>query len=349
MSYKFSTTCLKCSLLGLFLLILQAGWSQYNWSELDKQLTDKQQVLGNNVAVLIWRGDSLVFKKEMGGFTSKTVVPIASCSKWLTAALVLKMVDEGKLSLDDKVAKYLPIFESYNKNYITIRHCLSHYTGIKDQTTVGKILGGDRYKSLEDEVNAYAAREIRVNAGEDFSYGSVGLNIAARVVEVISKKKFEILIKQKLFSPLEMRKTSFASPDFSSSINPSGGAVSTADDYMNFLVMLLNKGKYKGQQILSEKSIDEMMKLHSKPEQMKSVPKAATGFGYALGSWVIEQNNGKGTVLACPGLFGSWPMIDYCRGYAYLAFTKSLLGEAKADAQLAIRQTIDKQLPSTCK
>ena len=81
------------------------------------------------------------------------------------------------------------------------------------------------------------------------------MNIAGRVLEVISKKRFDVLIKQKLFNPLTMRRTSFTSLD-GMLINPSGGAVSTAEDYMKFLVMLLNKGNYAGKQILSEASVE---------------------------------------------------------------------------------------------
>lgn len=340
--------CLKCSVLVLFLLFFQVCAAQ-NWAALDQLITGNQSKPGKNAVILVLKNDSIVYRKELGDFNSKTVAPIASCSKWLTSALVMQFVEEGKISLDDKVAKYLPVFERYNKNYITIRHCLSHYTGIKDETVLGKIFGTRRYKTLEEEVDAFAAREIRVNAGEDFSYGNIGLNIAGRVLEVVSKKKFEQLIKQKLLLPLGMRKTSFAESDIMRATNPSAGAVSNADDYMHFLQMLLNNGMYQGKRILSEASIKEMRKIHSKPEQMKFVPKAAEGFDYALGSWVIEKKGTEGTTLACPGLFGSWPMVDWCRGYAYLVITKSLLGEEKAGLHMDIKKIIDGIYPSSCK
>jgi CubicO group peptidase (beta-lactamase class C family) len=312
----------------------------------------------------------------MGSFNSKTQAPIASCSKWLTAALVMQFVDEGKLSLDDKVVKYIPEFEKYFKNYITIRECLCHMTGIADDSKfLKRILERRKFSSLEDEVNSFAAREIRATAGTDFWYGNIGLNIAGRVLEVISKKKFEILIKTKLFTPLGMTKTTFADMN-GGPVNPSGGAKSTADDYMKFLVMLLNKGKCNGQQILSEASVNEMMMVQDKPEQIKYAPKAAEGFTYALGSWVIEStektdvsmdsppikkgNSPKlenvnikketiATSLASPGLFGTWPMIDFCRGYAYIVFVKNLLGEERADAHIGIKKIIDKQIASVCK
>ncbi len=332
-----------------FLLLLQPVYSQYDWTGLDAELTAKQQLLGNNVVAMVWKGDSLVYKKEMGGFNSKTQAPIASCSKWLTAALVLQFVDEGKLSLDDKVVKYIPELEKYFKNYITIRHCLSHMTGIADDDKIiKKILQRKKFASLEEEVNEFAARDIRSNPGTDFWYGNIGLNMAGRVLEVISRKKFDVLIKSKLFVPLGMTKTSFA--DLTGvPVNPSGGAKSTADDYMKFLVMLLNKGKHNGVQVLSEKSVVEMMKVQNTGSQIKYAPKSAEGYTYASGSWVVEQKNSTATALASPGLFGTWPMIDFCRGYAYIVFVKNLQGEERADVHRSLKKIIDTQVPSACK
>ncbi|MEQ1677560.1 MAG: serine hydrolase domain-containing protein, partial [Chitinophagaceae bacterium] len=184
-------------------------------------------------------------------------------------------------------------------------------------------------------------------AGTDFWYGSVGLNIAGRVLEIISKKKFEVLIKTKLFTPLGMTKTTFAELN-GGPVNPSGGAKSTADDYMKFLVMLLNKGKHNGVQVLSEKAVAEMLKVQNKPEQIKYAPKAAEGYTYASGSWVIEEKDGIATSLASPGLFGTWPMIDFCRGYAYIVFVKNLLGDERADAHRQLKQVIDEQMGPVC-
>jgi CubicO group peptidase (beta-lactamase class C family) len=349
MSHKVSSICMKVISVTLFLLFLQPASAQYNWTDLNTELEAKQKLLGTNVVAMIWKGDSLVFKKEMGEFNSKTQAPIASCSKWLTAALVMQFVDEGKLSLDDKIIKWLPEYEKYFKKYITIRHCLSHMTGITDESNFFKrILQRKKFSSLEEEVNSYASREIRANPGTDFWYGGVGLNIAGRILEIISKRRFDVLIKSKLFNPLGMRKTTFSTLD-GSVVNPSGGALSTADDYMKFLVMLLNKGKYNGVQILSENSVNEMLKVQNTPQQIKYAPKAAQGYTYASGSWVVEEKDGTATALASPGLFGTWPMIDFCRGYSYIVFVKNLLGEERANAHEEIKKIIDEQISSNCR
>jgi len=359
MSLKIRFYCLKFSLFIVSLLIFQTTNAQrkekplltkYNFSNLDKILEEKQSLIGKDYVVLIWKkGDTLQYKKEVGEYKSKTIAPIASCSKWLTAALVMQFVDEGKISLDDPVVRYIPVFEKYMKKYVTIRHCLSHMTGIDDdEKFLKKLLQRKKFESLDQEMEVFAAREIRANAGTDFWYGNIGLNIAAKVLEVVSKRKFDVLIKQKLFTPLGMRQTTFTELD-GGLYNPSGGARSTAEDYMKFMVMLMNKGKYNGKQVLSEASVDEMLKIQTANVPKRYVPKSAEGFNYALGSWVIEENDGAATALASPGLFGTWPMIDFCRGYAYILFVKNYLGDERASAHLQIKQVIDEQIKEECK
>ena len=324
--------------------------SKYNFSGLDRILEEKQGLLGKDYVVLIWKkDDTLTYRKEVGEYKSKTIAPIASCSKWLTAALVMQFVDEGKISLDDPVVKYIPVFEKYMKKYVTIRHCLSHMTGIDDdEKFLKKMFQRKKFESLDQEVESFAAREIRANAGTDFWYGNIGLNIAAKVLEVVSKRKFDVLIKQKLFTPLGMRQTTFTELD-GGLYDPSGGARSTAEDYMKFMVMLMNKGKYNGKQILSEGSVDEMMKIQTANVPKRYVPKSAEGFNYALGSWVVEEKDGNATALASPGLFGTWPMIDFCRGYAYILFVKNYLGDERANAHMEIKRVIDEQIKDECK
>lgn len=349
MSLKKSRICFKVSLVVSFLLFLQTANAQYNFQELDQQVEKVKKDLGNDFVVLVYKDGKIIYSKTQGEFTPKTQAPIASCSKWLTAALMMVMVDEGKISLDDNVSKYLPIFSKYSKGYITIRHCLSHLVGIEsDPIKLSSILKRNKYSSLEEEVDYFASKkEIVANPGLEFRYSNIGLNIAGRVIEVATKKGFEQLMQEKILRPLQMRNTSFSSLF---AINPSGGAVSTANDYMNFLSMLLNKGMYNGKRILSEQSIEAMQKTQTTAAMIKHAPKIATGYNYGLGEWILETDEqGNSTVVASPGLFGTWPMIDKCRGYAVVFFTKSLLGEERRDIYLSLKGIIDQQIIANCK
>jgi CubicO group peptidase (beta-lactamase class C family) len=357
MAHKVSLNCLKFSIILSGLLIFHSSMAQKKLKTIgidqfqgfNDLLTSQQKALGNNVVAMIWT-DTLVYKNELGDFTASTIAPIANSSKWLTAALVMQFIDEGKLSLDDKVSKYIPLFELYNKNYISIRFCLSHMTGIKSEpgNTKKVFEQPKKYNSLEEEVNDFAKKEIQSNPGTEFTYSNIGTDIAGRVLEIISKKKFDMLIRARLFIPLQMRQTSFSTLD-GSAIIPSMGATSTAIDYMHFLVMLMNNGKYNGQQILSESSVKLMREIQTSSEMIKYAPKMMHGYNYALGSWVIEGESKEAKILACPSLTGIWPEVDFCRGYASLIFVKNLLSEQKGDIYTDMRNAIEEKLVEKCK
>ena len=348
MAQKITSTCMKVSTVLVFMLLLQVAKAQYNFSELDKKLNQYQQELGGNVVTMIYKDSQMIYKKELGDYKANTVEAIASCSKWLTAALVMTFVDEGKLSLDDKVSKYIPEFTNYGKGYITIRNCLSHTTGIEDKTGLAGILENSRFTTLEEEVNNFMSKhEIFAQPGQQFAYSSVGLNIAGRVLEIISRKPFDQLMTQRIFRPLNMKASTFYSEK---AVNPSGGAKSTAADYMNFLRMILNKGTFNGKRILSEQSIAEMQKSETKQNMVKYTPANAQGFNYALGEWILEADaDGNSTTVASPGLFGTWPMVDNCRGYACIIFTKNLKTQQRKEIYTDIKQSIDAQIASKCK
>ncbi len=110
MSFKTIKFCTKVSILFSFMLLFQVGYTQYDFTELSQKLEVNKKVLGNDAVALIYKDGKIIYQKEIGEFNVKTQAPIASCSKWLTAALVMSFVEQGKISLDDKVSQYLPIF-----------------------------------------------------------------------------------------------------------------------------------------------------------------------------------------------------------------------------------------------
>lgn len=352
LSLFYGPFCMNVRIIPFLLLFLQFRFTaiaQPDWTAVKAKMSSNIPLLGKEFSFVLATQDSILLFQENNGFTLKTQVPIASSSKWLTAVLLYKLAEEGKLNLDDPVAQYLPSFSKYFKNYITIRQCLSHMTGIEEKGIVRNILQRKKFFSLEEEVNDMATRDIRAKPGTDFWYGNTGMNIAGRIAEVVTKKKFDVLIKMKVLTPLGMRKTSFAQLD-GGTINPAGGAVSTVEDMIKFLQMLLRKGMTDANiQFLSESSVEELLQQQAFPEQVSFAPASAKGYGYAQGAWVLESNNKKATALASPGLFGSWPMIDLCRGYLYVVLVKNILGEERANLHKEMKDLIDRQMINTCK
>jgi CubicO group peptidase (beta-lactamase class C family) len=339
---------LKFSIFLVFMLFCQYSFSQSSNGSLDQFLRQNQKALGTNLVALVWKDGKFVYQKqlekEQGDFNAKYQAPIGPCSQWMTAALVMTFVDEGKLSLDDKVSKFIPIFATYMKTYITIRNCLTNTTGIQaDASGAMKLLQKTKFQSLEDEVNSFASkREIEANPGTERYYSHVGPNIAGRVLEIISKKSFDRLMQDRIIRPLKMRGTTFSDQN-GGAVNPSGGALSTANDYMNFLIMLLNKGTFEGKRVLSEKAVAEMETAQFAQLPVKYVPKGAEGQLNGLGNWIQP---GSATVWNSLNIAGTWPFIDKCHNYAAIIFVKNPTSEPRNDLYQHFKASLDAQMGS---
>ena len=360
MSYKVKTTCLHFSSFLFLLLLWRPVFSQskpkpgvpepspYHFEALDQLLKQNQKALGNNFVALIWKDGKLVYEKHGSpDFVAKTQGPIAAAGNWMTAALVMTFVDEGKLSLDDKVTQYIPLFGKYMKGYITIRNCLTHTTGIKTEGDDGTRVLRNKSGTLEDEVNDYASKKgIGTNPGTEFFYSNLGPNIAARVLEVISKKSFDRLMMERIIRPCKMKGTSFTNED-GGATNAAGGARSTANDYINFLTMLMDKGMYEGKRVLSEKAVEEMEKAQFASLPVRSVPKTLQGshFSFGLGNFILDGESGGGApALICPSLLMTAPIIDQCRKYAAILIVQKPEEEQKKALFFSMKNLIDEAI-----
>lgn len=351
MSAKLRPDCLKASTIALFLLFFQAATGQGKFEEVSGIAEQQAKTLKQEVVVVVATKDTSVYTKDTKTFSAiRGQAPLGFSSQWLTAALVLIMVDEGKISLDDKVSQYLPVYGSYMKSYVTIRHCLSHFTGIQTETNkVVKLFEKKKFASLEEAVAGYAKKEIQENAGEAFRFSGMGPDIAGRILELVTKKKFDMLIQQKLLRPLGMRQTTFSTLD-ASAISPSSGGRSTAADYTKFLRMLLNGGMHNGQRILSEAAVKTMRQVLTEPGNRKYSPAMAGNWEYALGAWAAGDETEKlATVLTAPSLGGTTALVDFCRGYAFVYLQKELEEETKFPAGAQFRDALEQLYPARCR
>jgi len=353
MSHKIKSICLLCSILGTYLLFWLPVCAQSDFSQVEQLLKQNQKMLGNNLAAAVWKDGKIVFQKqiekEQGDFNAKTQTYIQGCGNWLTAALVMTFVDQGKLSLDDKISKYIPIFSTYMKGYITIRNCLTNTSGIQTNTTFVKALEKSKFETLEDLVNSFASKhEIQANPGSEFYYSNIGPDIVGRVLEIVGKKPFDRLMQERITHPLKMRSTTFTN-DEGGAIDPSLGARSTVNDYVSFLIMLMSKGMFEGKRVLSEQAIGEMEKLQFPDLPVKFIPKPATGWHYGLGEWIQETNvKGEASVIACPDFAGSFVYIDKCRNYAVVFFTKDILSDPPKGFYKKFKEALDSIMPASC-
>jgi CubicO group peptidase (beta-lactamase class C family) len=328
------------------LLLICLGSSGQNFEPVEQLLKQNQKALGNYVFLVSKEGKTVYQKQASADFTAKSSAPILGAGDWMTAALVMTFVDDGKLSLDDKVAKYIPLFATYMKGYITIRNCLTNTTGIRTPEEV-KAPAKIHAQTLEDEVNAYASKyDIGANPGTEFFYSYIGPNIAARVLEIISKKGFDRLMNERILRPLKMRGSSFANEE-GGATNASGGARSTANDYVNFLSMLLNKGmSADNKRILSESAVRELEKMQFENLRVKYMPRNMEVSHFALGNYITTGEGGgaSSATYSCPNMAGTVPFMDTCRKYAAILITEKPMEEPKKAFYLSLKNLLDEQL-----
>src|SRR5262245_41042870 len=271
-----------------------------------KNATDRRDVPGAVVAVV--NRDDVVYHEAFGlssiltkrAMSKDTIFNMASMTKPVTSVAIMMLVDEGKLTLDDDVAKFLPKyknpvvitrFNASDASYatrpatrpITIRHLLTHTSGLQYALT-SAMLTKLTQKTGKTEVDL----PLVFNPGERWAYGP-STRVLGDVVEVVSGEKLDVFLESHILRPLGMRDTAYVVPKTKYSrvvgLNRRGedgqfveapmpdtlpvtvagdaGLYGTAGDYALFLQMLLNRGKLGDTRILSEKSAGTMFENNS--------------------------------------------------------------------------------------
>lgn len=217
----------------LFVLTLVVSLSGAAWA----QVPDKRKVIdgaerafekvtkayvapGPGCAAAVSLKGEIVFEKAFGlaeiehnvPNTPQTIFESGSVAKQFTAAALVLLQQDGKLSLDDPVRKYIPELPDYGSP-LTIRHMLNHTAGLRDWGTVISLTGVGRGDRVVNQDLAYDVtihqRALDFKPGAEYSYSNSGYNLAAIIVERVSKQKFPAFVEERLFKPLGMKNSSW--------------------------------------------------------------------------------------------------------------------------------------------
>lgn len=300
--------------------------SDYDFSAVDTFIEQNAAAYANQVVVMVSQNGKLIYKKEHN-LTPKDARAIASASKWLSGAVIMSLVDEGKLSLSDTVGKFLPIFTKYRKGNITIRQLFSHTSGFPGDSPQGYEYSTSL--SLAEAVDSLAVHTAMIHSpGTVFNYGSIGMHIAGRIAEIVSGKSWQALFNEKIATPCNM------SVVYLPLRNPiiAGGGFTSAEDYLHFSEMIVNRGNYQSKRVLSENAVAEMLKDQTSNARIEGTPYPAnpystfqnTSIRYGIGNWLdVVDTNGNIRESSSPGLFGAHPWQDSRNHLAGIIFTKT--------------------------
>ncbi len=164
---------------------------------------------GNTILERAWGSADL----ERGiALTPASILEAGSVSKQFTAAAVLLLARDGRLSLDDDVHRWLPELPDYGAP-VTLRQLLHHTSGMRDWGSIAAIAGWPRNTRALDHAYVLAItrrlRELNFPPGSEYEYSNTNYNLLAMVVERASGKSFPVFTRERIFAPLGMTHTSW--------------------------------------------------------------------------------------------------------------------------------------------
>ena len=272
-----------------------------------QEYMDKYQIPG--AAVSIIQEGNVVFEKAYGyanletkeAFTTdNTYFSIASITKTFTAMAVMKLVQEGKVELDEDILTYLPTLRLDNpyKKPVTVRQLLTHTGGIDSSFTEDLSYEATNNETPHNLLNALNKRKIHVvsKPGEFVEYSSYGTVLLGAIVEEVSGMSCEAYFKENLFTPLNMKHTCILNPEIKRiqgytysqgklskgelkgyfRLYPEGGIVSSMEEMEHYIKMLLSKGVYDGKQIIQTEQLEQMLKKQASFDEI--LPGMGLGF-----------------------------------------------------------------------
>ncbi len=280
---------------------------------------------------------------------------IASMSKPVTAICVMLLVDEGKLSLDDPIDKYLPKMKGLKTEAgepvrVSVLQTLNHTSGMRE------LPAPYSDASLADAAEKYATLPVHFAPGSKWQYSQTGINTAARIVEVVSQMSFDAFLQKRLCAPLGLVDTNFyltttqqqrlaksyaRTPEGELKESPifllagkeptdknrlpaaNGGLFSTPAEYAKICQMLLSNGLWDGKRFLSESSVRAL----STPTTGNLATGFTSGNAWGVGCCVVQDPQGPTSMLSKGtyghgGAYGTQAWIDPVRGRAYLLFVQ---------------------------
>lgn len=321
---------------SLILLLVLTAWAgplaaKTKSKKLNKEIeTTFDKFAPTGLAVAIIQNGEVVLQNVYGYKDASSKTPlnegslfnIASCSKAFTAACIGMLVEDGKIDWKDKVVDYVPGFQLDDpciSNEMTIRDLLCHRSGLA--TFYGDLLWyGTDYTDLEI-IRRMRYLPIKREFRSEFGYQNNMYMVAGEVIRQVTGKTWSEFVAERIFKPLAMNSTRASNDELQSGqdiayghINgdkqgifdfngtkPAASIYSNIGELTHWMQMLLNGGTYGGQQILTERTIEQMFAAHTAQNvsgAWKSWGVHFRAYGLGWGMWdyagrkVVEHNGG---------------------------------------------------------
>ncbi len=310
-------------------------------------------------AVLIAKDDSILFKRAYGFAhlghqvknNTETKFSYASIGKSFTAVAIFRLIQEGKLALQDHIGKFLPDYQNKEaRDSVTIELLLKHRSGLPNYFRSEKYLNTskEQFRTIESLTNLYENEPLEFKPKEQFAYRNTNYIVLGRIIEAVSEMPYDDYLKKYIFSveamentgnfdidliienaaenytlseiyPNQLQKTIFMG---SAKGSPAGGGYSTIDDLYKFATA------FKNNKLLSSELTNFM-----KREPEDSWYGYGMQFAGAKGSGIYGHSGGH------YGIGAEWRVFEK-QNYTVILLTNKDLDQGFFDARFFIEKTL---------
>jgi CubicO group peptidase (beta-lactamase class C family) len=218
------TKTLLSVLLILFIVSSASLYAQTNETskskKIDQFLSSFNKLNKFNGTALVAEGGKVIFKKGFGYAnmefkvpnTPDTKIQLASISKTFTAVLIMKLIEEGKLTLDTKISTLLPWYKKEMGDKVTVRHLLNHSSGIRNYFQANGINGPMKFAEriglspikLEEFGKNYCQESFDFEPGSKWSYNNSGYYLLGMIIEKLTGRPYARALKERILDPAVM-------------------------------------------------------------------------------------------------------------------------------------------------
>lgn len=273
-----------------------------------KQMVDVLELSG--ATLIVGRNGHELYRGSAGRIDANTQVPVASASKWVSSAVLMRLVEAGKLKLDRPIGAYLPELQGHWAG-VTLRQLLTLTSGAPE----GHAFENSPLTPYPQVFAHLVAKPAHAKAGTEFTYGGITLQIAGYLAQQVTHRSWNALFVQQVAAPLGMTQSIYGHPvwegkaDAVASPNIAAGLHTTAEDYFRFLSALQPADASGG--LLSATSIREMETDYtSSLRQNSRPPGVADDWSYGLGLWCERRHSRRCDLVSSAGSYGAYPWID---------------------------------------
>lgn len=289
-------------------------------AEFDKMLSEKFKPGETGCAALVAKNGQIIYQKAFGMANLELNVPmqpdmvfrIGSITKQFTAVAILQLMEQGKLSLQDDITKFIPDYPTQAYT-ITIEHLLTHTSGIKSYTGIPEIMKNIRMDMKPEELIAqFKNQPMEFAPGTKWNYNNSGFFLLGYIIEKVTGKTYAEYIQENFFTPLGMTSSCYGS-DTKIIRNRAYGYQPGDDGVVNSDYCSMTQ-PYSAGSIMS--TVGDLFKWHQAVHSYKLVKKETidkafteyklangdgTGYGYG---WFLSHLQGSPTIEHGGGIFG---------------------------------------------